>query len=184
MFEEAAAFDRERPEPSYYQGLCYLAIADRKFRDNNLPGALRYCDRAIAAFDSAVSAFPGYSRAVQAKADALRLKGRHQSAIDITNWAAKQSGPRAKMLLIAAEEHAQAGDLDMAQLKYEQACAVEPRNAGLYAELGLFYLRCSNEAKAVESLRRAYQLDPGAPGVLDALQQLDAAPEVAPAPAS
>src|SRR5262245_44505371 len=79
MFKNASEADRERPEPSYYTGRCYLAMADRQFREDDLPGALRYCDRAIGEFDKAVGGFPGYTRAIQAKADALKLKGEHQA---------------------------------------------------------------------------------------------------------
>jgi tetratricopeptide (TPR) repeat protein len=176
MFKQAAEADHERPEPSYHTGLCYMAMADRQFREDDLPGALRYCDRAIGAFDAAVGAFPGYSRAMQAKADALKLKGQNQAALAVANWAAAYVGPQAKMLILKGRQYAQAGDIDNAQLSFQQAVTIEEKNPAAHAELGLFYLRCGNKSKAVASLQKAYDLDPGSPGVVAALAQLGAVP--------
>ncbi len=181
MFKHAAEVDRERPEPSYYYGLCYMGMADRHFRNDNLPAALRCCDQAVAAFDSAIGAFPGYSKAVQGKTDALRLKGKHQAALDIAAWAATQSGPQAKMRILEGRQLSQAGDIDRAELAFKQATSVEPENAAAHAELGLFYMRCGNDDAARRALRRAYELDPGAPNVLAALARLGAIPEEVPA---
>lgn len=182
VFKQAAEADRERPEPSYYKGLCYLGMADRQFKDDNLPAALRQCDAAISAFDASIGAFPGYSRSVQAKADALKLKGKHAAALDIANWAARNCGPQAKMLILKGRQYAQAGDLDQAQLAFKQATTVEPNNSAAFAEMGLFFMRCGNDREAITYLRKAYELDPGAPGVVAALARLGAAPEPAPAP--
>jgi tetratricopeptide (TPR) repeat protein len=176
MFKHAAEADHERPEPAYYTGLCYMAMADRQFREDDLPGALRYCDRAVGAFDAAVSAFPGYSRAVQAKADALTLKGHSMAALEVANWAAAYVGPQAKMLILKGRQYAQAGDIDNAHLAFKQAVSVEEKNPAAHAELGLFYMRCGNKTKAIESLQRAYDLDPGSPTVVAALAKLGASP--------
>ena len=180
MFKQASEADRERPEPSYYAGLSYLKMADRQFREDDLPAALRYCDRAIGSFDAAVSAFPGYSRAMQAKTDALKLKGENQAALEVANWAATYVGPQAKMLIMKGRQYAQAGDIDNAQLAFKQAVSIEEKNPAAHAELGLFYMRCGNKPKAVESLQRSYDLDPGAPGVVAALAKLGATPQPRP----
>ncbi|MBN2563615.1 MAG: tetratricopeptide repeat protein [Phycisphaerae bacterium] len=174
MFEEAESFDRERPEPSFYMGRCYLAMAKERFHGDNLGAALRYCDRAIASYDKAIGAFPGFSLAVQGKADALKLKGQHAAALEVANWAAKVSGPQAKKLILKAHLYARTGDLDQAQLAFKQATSVEPDNAAAHAELGLFYLRCGNEPDAIRCLKAAYELNPGVPGVVTALAQLGA----------
>jgi tetratricopeptide (TPR) repeat protein len=178
MFKAAAEMDRERPEPSYYTGLCYVAMAGQFFREDNLHAALRYCDRAIVTFDAAIGAFPGYSRAIQAKADALKLKGLNSAALEIANWAAAYVGPQAKMLILKARQYAQSGDIDQAQLTFKQAVSVEPKNAAAHAELGLFFMRCGNEREAIRSLQKAYQLDPAAPGVVSALARLGAMPSM------
>ncbi|GMU34509.1 MAG: hypothetical protein AMXMBFR20_23810 [Planctomycetia bacterium] len=174
MFKHAAEIDRERPEPSYFYGLCYMGMADAHFKNDNLPAALRCCDQAVSAFAAAIGAFPGYTRAVQGKADALRLKGKHQAALDIARWAATQSGPQASMLILKGRDLAQSGDIDGAQLSFRQATSVEPENAAAHAELGLFFMRCGNDREAIASLRKAYELDPGAPGVVAALARLGA----------
>lgn len=174
MFNMAAEKDGERPEPSYLIGRCYMAMADKQFREDDLIGALRYCDRAIASFDKAISAFPGYSKAVQGKADALKLRGKHQAAYEIAKWVAAQSGYEAKKLIVEAQQYSSSGDLDNAQLALQKAVAVEENNAIAHAELGRFYLRLGNREKAIESLRRAYELNPGIPGVFEALLDLGA----------
>lgn len=175
-FKHAAELDRERPEAQLYMGYCYLAIAERKFREDDRPGALRECDRAIATFDGAIGAFPGYSRAVQAKADAAKLRGKHAAAIEVADWAARNAGPQSNMHILKGREHAKMGDLDLAELSFKKATAIEPDNAAAHAELGLFYMRCGNAAAAEKALRRANELDPTAPGVLAALAQVGAGP--------
>jgi len=176
MFKNAAEADRERPEPSYYIGLAFLKMADKQFREDDLPGALRYCDRALSTFDAAVGAFPGYSRAQQAKADALILKGKHKDALDVATWAASYVGPQAKMHIFKARQFAQAGEIDKAELYFKQAVSVEPENPAAYAELGLFYMRCGNDAEAVKALQKAHSMRPGSPGVVAALARLGASP--------
>ncbi len=177
MFKHAADIDRERPEASYHMGQCYLAMAERRFSEHNLIGALRNCDRAVACFDDAITAFPGFGRAVQGKAQALRLKGKHAAALEIADWAAQQSGAQARKLILKAHEYAKTGNMDQAQLALKQATSIEADNAAVHAELGLFYLRCDNESAAIGCLQRAYELNPGAPGVVKALAQLNALPE-------
>ena len=179
MFEKAAAFDRERPEPSYYLGRCYMALAIEQYKREDVAGGMRYCDRAIFYFDKAVGAFPGFTRAIQGKADALKLKGQNDAAIEVAKWAAKVSGPQAKKLILKGHLLARNGDWDGAQLAFQQAVSVEPDNAAAHAELGFFYLRCNNEVEAIRALRRAYALNPEAPEVERSLRQLNALPRPA-----
>lgn len=174
MYRAAAERDPERPEPSFLTGRCYMAMADQQFREDDLLGALRYCDRAIASFDAAIAAFPGYSKAVQGKADALKLRGKHQAAYEIARWAAAQSGYASKKLIIEAQQFAATGDLDNAQLSLQKAVSVDENNAVPHAEIGRFYMRTNNRDKAIEHLRRAYELNPGIPGVFEALLDLGA----------
>ena len=111
------------------------------------------------------------------KADGLKLRGKHRAALDIAHWVAAQSGFQAKKLVLKAREHADQGDLDNAQLAYKQAATVEPENAMAHGELGLFYMRMNNQSEAIRSLTRAYELNPGAPGVFAALIDLGAVPK-------
>lgn len=177
MYEMAEDIDPERPEPSYFIGKCFVAMADQQFAEDDLPGALRYCDRAIATFDKAIASFPGYSKALQGKADALKLRGRHQAAYDIAQWVSAQSAYDSRKLIVEARQYSSNGDLDRAQLALVKAVAVNPDDAAPHAELGRFYLRTNNRPKAIQSLTRAYQLNPGAPGVFAALLELGAIPE-------
>ncbi len=176
MYELAEDTDPEKPEASYYIGQVFLAMADQQFVEDDLPGALRYCDRAIATFDKSIAAFPGYSRALEGKAEALKLRGKHQAVYEIARWVSAQSAFQSKKLIVEAREYSSSGDLDGAQLALVKAVAVDPENAVPHAELGRFYLRIGNKSKAITSLRRAYQLDPNAAGVFDALVELGSVP--------
>lgn len=179
MFKGAAELDRERPEPSYQLGRCYLALADQKFTGGDIPAAQAYTDQAITSFDDAVAAFPGYSKALQGKVDALKLRDRHAAALAVAEWAAANSGLQAQKLIMKGREYALVGDMDRALLAHRQAVAVEPDNAATHAALGLFYMSCGNDAGAISALKRAYQLNHRAPGVASALARLGALSEVA-----
>ncbi len=181
MFNAASERDPERPEPSYQKGKVYLAMADKQFLEDDLPGALRYCDRAIAEFDKAIAAFPGNSYAATGMADALKLRNKHAAAFDISSWVAAQTAYRAKSLILQSRQYSSVGDLDNAQLALEKAVAVEPDNPVPHAEIGRFYLRVNNREKAIWHLQRAYELNPGVPGVFQALIELGAVPAATPA---
>jgi tetratricopeptide (TPR) repeat protein len=172
MFEKAREEDRERPEASYYIGRCYLAMAEQRYREDNLVAGMRLCDRAAMEFERAYAAFPGYTLAIQGKTESLKLRGQYARAVELAGWAAAHAGPKAKMLILEAREWSQAGDLEQSLKRLKQAVAVEPDNAATHAELGRFYLRCDNKPEALRALRRAYDLDPGAPGVVSALSEL------------
>lgn len=176
QFENARKLDPERPEASFYIGRCYMRLAEQKMREDNLVAGMRFCDRAASEFERSYRAFPGYSQALQGQREALKLRGRQQAAVDIAAWASAHATPRAKMLILESRELSQTGDLDRALRQLKTAVALEPDNAAAHAELGRFYLRCGNDREAVAALRRAYDLDPGAPGVVSALAQLDALP--------
>lgn len=176
MYELAEERDPERPEPSYYIGQVFLAMADQQFMEDDLPGALRYCDRAIATFDKSIAAFPGYSKALQGKAEALKLHGKHQAVYEIARWVSMQSAFESKKLIVEARQYSSSGDLDNAQLLLVKAVAVDRDNAVPHAELGRFYLRTGNKPKAIASLQEAYRIDPAAPGVFKALLELGATP--------
>ncbi len=176
QFENARKLDRETPEPSYYLGRCYLRMAEQKMREDNLVAGMRFCDHAAADFERAYSAYPGYTKAIQGKGEAMKLRGRGQVALELAAWASATAAPKAKMLILEAHELAQQGDLDRSLRKLKEAVAVEPDNAATHAELGRFYLRCGNDGPAVTELQKAYRLDPGAPGVVSALSELNALP--------
>ncbi len=177
MFEKAREIDRERPEPSFYIGRCYLAMAERKYNEDSAFAGMRLCDRAAAEFERAIGGFPGYTAAIQGKGEALKLRGRHATALELATWAAAHAGPKARMLILEAREWVQAGDVDRALRCLKQAAAVEPQNAATHAELGRFYLRCGSRSEARAALQKAYDLDPGAAGVVSALAELNVRPQ-------
>lgn len=165
MFETVREFNREAPEPALYIGRCYMALSEEQFRQDNLIGAIRYCDRAILAFTMAHEAFPGFYQAIEAKAEALKRKGQHESALALAEWAAQACGPRAKFLILQAREYADRGEADEAVAILRKAAEVEPNNAAPHAELGRMYARFGKRSEAIQALQRAYELNPDAPGV-------------------
>jgi tetratricopeptide (TPR) repeat protein len=177
QFENARKLDPELPESSYYLGRCYLRMAEQKMREDNLVAGMRFCDRSASEFERAYNAFPGYTKAIQGKSEALKLRGRQAAALELASWASAHATPRARMMILEAHELAQAGDLDKSLRVLKTAVAVEPENAAAHAELGRFYMRCNNEREAIAALQKAYRLDPGAPGVVSALAELNALPD-------
>src|SRR5262249_43248552 len=112
QFENARKVDPELPEPAYYIGRCYLRMAEQKMREDNLVAGMRLCDHAASEFERAYNAFPGYTKAIQGKSEALKLRGRQAAVLELAAWASAHATPRAKMLILEAHELAQAGDLD------------------------------------------------------------------------
>ena len=55
----------------------------------------------------------------------------------------------------------QQGDLDGAEREYRQAVALNPHDAGGYANLAIVQLRRENVAAAIESVRHSLEIDPG-----------------------
>jgi len=175
-FKAARENNREWPELECYIGRCYLGLADQRFHEDALVAAVRYCDQAIFAFDHAYGAFPGYVNAMDGKAEALKRKGLHQAALELADWAAANCGPRARPLIFQAREYAQNGDVDQALNILKDAVEHEPNNAAAHAELGRFYARYGKRDLAIQSLRRAYDLNPNAPGVRATLEAMESTP--------
>ncbi len=179
MFKTAREHNRESPEWNCYIGRCYLKLADQRFRQDSLVAAVRYCDRAIMSFERAYEAFPGYLDAFEGKTNALKRKGQHEAALSMADWAVATCGPQSRLLVFQAREYAQNGDLDRALNILHEAVNVEPHNPAAHAELGRFYARYGNRPAAIKSLRRAHDLDPGAPGVAATLASMESTPRTA-----
>lgn len=153
-------------------GDCCLYYARDRFERRNYPAAMREVDRGIAYYDRAIRSQPGFSAALLGKNIALELKGQFEQAMGVAEWAVKFVGPSAKQQIFLARELEERGDPDAALLRLQQAVAMEPQNATAHAELGMFFLRADKRARAAAHLRRAYQLDPGHRGVIDALARI------------
>ena len=129
------------------------------------PAAVRELEQAIACYDQAIEAYPGYEAASEEKADAQKLKGRYDQALETSIWAKENAGRTVEQIIRVAQEYEEHGDVDRALVIFRQAIAVEPGNALAHAELGRFFIRMHRYADALTALEEAYRLDPAEPGV-------------------
>ena len=163
-------------------GDCCLYFARDQLARRNAAAALREVDRAIAYYQRAINAAPGFQAALLGKNTALELKGRYEEAVRVAEWAVEFVGPSARQQLFLASEMEERGDLDAALLRLRQAVAMEPYNPDAHEALGGLYHRIGRRKLAARHLTRACRLDPGRPGATALLQELRAPPPPAPTP--
>ncbi len=116
------------------------------------------------------SALAAYQRAVELKTQDPALLRR----IGVAHMRLRELGPAVEHFKrsLALREDArvrvelgfalmQQGDLDGAEREYRQAVALNPQDAGGYANLAVVQLRRGTVAPAIESVKRALAIDPG-----------------------
>ena len=176
FFQQADTLRPRRVENLHDLGACSVMIARQRFTEMNQAAAMRELDAAIAYYSQALDVHPGHQASIEGKNLALELKGRFDEALEHAEWAAEFVGPSAKQYMFLAEELEERGDVDGALVRYRQAVAVEPRNAGAHVALARFLLRHDNEPAAIGHLQAAYRLDPRDPWVVDQLAARGAVP--------
>lgn len=164
-FERAYAIWPEDAENLFDLGSVRMVYARELMAEDNRPAAMREVDRAIEYFDRAIESHPGTLSALVARNEALEFKGRYDDALAGAEWAMTFVGPSARAQLFMARELEERSDLDEALLRYRQAVAMEPDNAGTHAALGQFLLRTGKRGPAIAHLKLAYQINPLEPGV-------------------
>lgn len=181
---QSMAYLREALEKSpndaqcnYYMGLNYRQIAERQFQRGNPPAAAKACDTAIYFYTQAVKSWPNFMRAVSAKTEALEARGQYEKALDVASYVAKNNrGTSALHFVFLADEYRDRGDYDNAAKNYKIALAHDPDCAKAFAGMGRMYLLAGDKGLAVDSLRRAYELNAAEPGVADLLARLSVEP--------
>lgn len=153
-------------------GTVCMIYAKERLNDGDEPAGMREVDRAIEYFSRAIESHPGMQAALVGKNEALELRGYSDQALAQAEWAAAFVGPSAKQQLFLASELEERGDLDGAFLRYRQAVAMEPDNAGAHAAFARFLLRTNRTEPAISHLKRAYRLDPLERGVANLLTDL------------
>ena len=162
---------------NYYMGLNYRQVAERQFQRGNAPAASKACDRAVYYYTQAVKSWPNYMQAVSAKNEALEARGRFDKALDMASYVARNNrGTSALHFVYLADEYRERGDYDNAAKNYKIALANDPDCAKAFAGMGRMYLLAGDKDLAIDSLRRAYELNVAEPGVVDLLAQLSAEP--------
>lgn len=172
QFRHAQEMWPEDPENLYDLGCVHSFYANRRMAEGNEMAAVREADRAIWCFSRAVEAYPGLQKAVEAKSDALELKGRAEDALRSAEWAMTYVNSSVNQQLYVAKELEERGDADGALLRYRQAVAIEPKNPKAHAEFGRFLYRAGQQDYALAELARAYELNPVEPGVAHLLTQI------------
>ncbi len=174
LFWRAHELVPEDPPNLHDLGDCCMYFAREQFAQRNPSAALRELDQAIAYYQRAVDAAPGFQAALLGKNNALELKGRYEEAVRLAEWAVEFVGPSARQQMFLAEEMEERGDQDAALLRLRQAVAMEPNNPAAHEALGELYLRLERRDLARAHLRRANALDPRRPTTEALLEQLDA----------
>lgn len=160
-------------EANYYMGLSYRALAGRNFRDGDVPAALRKLDLADMYFDHAIKNWPNYLAAVEAQNITLEERGKFEQALTVASRVASNNrGEAAEHFVYLGNEYFERGDYDNALRRYKIALAHDPNASEAYAAMGRLYTQLGDNALARDSLRRAYELDPGNTAVADALERL------------
>ena len=160
FFSEAESIRPRRVDNLYDLGACSMMVAKQRLAEKNELAAKRELNTAIAYFSHALEVYPGHQPSIQAKNNALELKGQFDEALEHAAWIAEFVGPAAKQYIFLANEYEERGDIDGALLRFRQAIAMEPDNAGAHAAFAKFLMRTDNESAAVHHLKAAYRLDP------------------------
>lgn len=168
-FEGAYAIRPEDAENLFDLGSVCIVYARQWAAEQNAPAAMREVDQAVEYFGRAVEAHPGMQAALVARNEALELKGSYDEALREAEWAMAFVGPSARTQLFMADELEERGDVDGALLRYRQAVAMEPDNAGAHAAFGRFLRRIGKQEAALTHLKRAYKINPLEPGVAEML---------------
>lgn len=179
LFKAAIEKQPESPETLYYTARVYETTAKDNFEKRNVPGALRELDHALAYYDRAIQAYPGYTNALRGKNRAYELRGDYKQALGVAQWASVYAGPNAEKHRFLSDELAERGDFDNALLRLQQGVKMEPNDVDARIALAQFYLRSHQTAEAAAQLEVAYRLDPENRRVTDALASIGYEPMTA-----
>lgn len=156
-------------EANYYMGMNYRALAERRFKDGDLPAAKRTLDNAIVYFTQAVKTWPNYLAAIQAKNEALESRGKFEAALALAESQADHNRGIADHFVYLGDEYRERADYDNALRAYKTALATDPNNARAYAGLAKMYAQAGNRELALDSARRAQELNPAEAPPADAI---------------
>jgi tetratricopeptide (TPR) repeat protein len=166
-------------ESNYYMGLNYRALAERRFKDGDLPAAKRTLDVAVFYFSQAVKSWPNYMAAIQAKTEALESRGKFDSALGVAENSANINRGVADHFVFLGDEYRVRADYDNALRAYKTALASDPQNARAYAGLGKMYWLTGDKPLAVDSFNRAHELSPTQPDASEMMAELGSSGEAA-----
>jgi tetratricopeptide (TPR) repeat protein len=159
-------------EANYYMGMHYRRKAAEKLEAEDVPTACKHLDTAVRYFTQALKTWPNYMAAVDAKNEALELRGKFDQALDVAERVATNNRDVADHYVYLGNEYRERADFDNALAAYNKALAFEPGYSKAYAGLGKMYEQIGDRSKAIYAYEQAYRANAAEPGVAAALQRL------------
>lgn len=166
-------------EANYYMGLNYRSIASRKFQEDDFQAAQRRLDTAIMYFTQAIKSWPNYIAAAAAKNEALEARGRYEAALRVAQRVAENNKGIWEHHLILGNEYRERGDYDNALRSYKIALSTAPQQPEIYKEMSVLYTKTGDQALALDSLRRAQEIDSDDGTLQQQINDLDVPPAAA-----
>jgi tetratricopeptide (TPR) repeat protein len=162
-----------------------LSLVDRDFQDPEAHYQLgeyyhseKRWDRAQYHLELAINFAPGFRKAQVALVRLFLDKGDRQAADAAVSRFSRQLSNSPQDMVDLAKAFASAGLDSYAQACFAEATKASPDSALVFKELGLYWFRKNDTAKARQYLTRSFQLDPSQPDVAGALGQLGVVVEV------
>lgn len=149
---------RLRVENLHDLGVAHVMVARERFAQMNPAAAYRELDAATDYYSRCIEAHPGHQSCLEGKNITLELKGQFDEALKHAEWTAEFVGPSARQQIFLASELEERGDFDGALLRYQQAVAMEPKNAAARVAFAQFLTRHNQPAAADEQMQIANRL--------------------------
>lgn len=165
--------DPNDAEANYYMGLNYRALAERRLSQGDVPAANRTLDTAVIYFTQAIKTWPNYMAAIQAKNEALEVRGKFDEALALAERQADNNRGIADHYVYLGDEYRERGDYDNAMRAYRTALATDPDHPRVHASMAKLYSYMGDRDKALASFRRAHELNPGESETAEAIAELE-----------
>jgi tetratricopeptide (TPR) repeat protein len=117
-------------------------------------------DRALAAFEEAITEDPGFLRPYTAKANALTMLGREDEAVAICDEVIAKEPTCALAYTTKASALHRAGRPEEAKENYRRGVELDPEDHLTHYNFACFWALEGDEGKCEKHLRRALELDP------------------------
>lgn len=123
-------------------------------------------------YNIALRFMPGHRGAQAALVKLMLERGDTTKAGLYADIYVNQAGSSAHNSVVLGRAFQERGLDDYAQACYQQALRLAPNSAGVHKQVGYYYLSRNDKARALEYLKRSFQLDPYQPEVAGELGRL------------
>jgi tetratricopeptide (TPR) repeat protein len=129
-------------------------------------------DKAEYEYNIVLRFVPGHHEAQAALVKLLLQRGDETKANQCAEMYMKQVGDSARNSLVLGHEFQKQGLDEYAHRCYQQALQQAPNSARIHKQIGYYYLSRNDKDRALEYLKRSFQLDPYQPEVAGELGRL------------